>query len=247
MTKRIALWSCPRTVSTALLRSFVQRPDTVGIDEPLYAHYLATTGRQHPQREDVLEAQSHDWQQVVDEVLLAPAAAPVQFVKHMAHHLEGVDTSFALHEEMVSVFLIRHPREMLPSLLTDLGHLERMDIGYGQQRDLYRKLKAAGRCTAVVDSTELLADPEAMLRALCQAVDLSFDPAMMSWPAGPHACYGVWAPTWYAKVQTSTGWRRHVPKTEPFPDELEGLYPYALEAFEELAENRLQPQPMSSS
>lgn len=239
MTKRIALWSCPRTVSTALLRSFVQRKDTVGVDEPFYAHYLATTGRQHPQREDVLASQAQHWEQVVEEVLLAPCAAPVQFVKHMAHHLEGVDTEFALDQDMVSVFLIRHPREMLPSLLQDLGHLERMDIGYGQQRALFRKLAAAGRCTAVVDSTELLADPEAMLRALCAAVELPFDPSMMSWPAGPHAAYGVWSPTWYAKVLTSTGWRRHVPKTAPFPDELEDIYPYALEAYEELAQHRL--------
>jgi len=242
MTKRIALWSCPRTVSTALLRSFVQRGDTVGVDEPLYAHYLKTTGRQHPQQEDVLAAQSQDWHQVVDEVLLGPVTAPVQFVKHMAHHLEGIDTSFALAEDMISVFLIRHPREMLPSLLSDLGHLERMDIGYGQQCKLFRALKQAGRCSAVVDSTELLANPEAMLRALCAAVGLDFDPLMMAWPAGPHACYGVWATSWYKKVQESTGWRRHVPKTAPFPAELEELYPYALEAYQELAQDRLRAQ-----
>jgi len=130
---------------------------------------------------------------------------------------------------------------MLPSLLTDLGHLEWMDVGYGQQLELFRKLRAAGRCTAVVDSTELLADPEAMLRALCAAVGLEFLPTMMTWPAGRHESYGIWAPAWYRKVEASTGWRKHVPKTAPFPAELEALYPRALAAYEELYAAALHP------
>lgn len=241
-TRRIAMWSCPRTVSTALLRSFCQRPDTVGVDEPFYAHYLSATGKRHPMQEEVLASQAHDWQEVVDQVLTSPCVKPVQFVKHMAHHLEGgVDTGFALGEEMWNLFLIRHPREMLPSLLLDLGKLEPMDIGYLQQVALFRRLKQAGRATAVVDSTELLADPEAMLRAICVAVGLEFDPAMMTWPAGRHESYGAWAPAWYAKVETSTGWRVHVPKTAPFPEELEALYPLAMEAYEELAAEAMHP------
>lgn len=241
-TLRIAMWSCPRTVSTALLRSFVQRGDAEGVDEPFYAHYLAATGRQHRMREEVLAAQPNDWREVVARTLTADCAKPIQFVKHMAHHLEGgVETDFALEGDMVNLFLIRHPREMLPSLLTDLGHLEWMDVGYGQQLDLFRRLQDGGHCTAVVDSTELLADPEAMLRAICDAVGVEFLPAMMAWPAGRHACYGVWAPVWYAKVETSTGWRRHVPKTAPFPEELEELYPRALAAYEELYAEALHP------
>lgn len=241
-TLRVAMWSCPRTVSTALLRSFVQRGDTEGVDEPFYAHYLAATGREHRMREEVLAALPLDWRQVVSRILTADCAKPVQFVKHMAHHLEGgVETDFALEDGMVNLFLIRHPREMLPSLLSDLGHLEWMDVGYGQQLDLFRKLRSAGRCAAVVDSTELLADPESMLRSICAVVGLEFDPVMMTWPAGRHPSYGVWAPVWYAKVETSTGWRKHVPKTAAFPEELEALYPRALEAYEELYAAALHP------
>ncbi|MGB0952329.1 MAG: hypothetical protein ACPG31_03810 [Planctomycetota bacterium] len=242
-TVRLAMWSCPRTVSTALLRSFCQRPDTVGVDEPLYAHYLAATGKRHPMREEVLASQPQDWRDVVAQTLAAPCEKPVQFVKHMAHHLEGgVETDFALADDTINLFLIRHPREMLPSLLQDLGSLEAVDIGYLQQVELFRKLKAAGRAAAVVDSTELLADPETMLRALCTKVGLEFDSCMMTWPAGRHESYGIWAPAWYAKVETSTGWRVHVPKTAPFPAELEELYPLALEAYEELAAEALHPR-----
>jgi len=241
-TKRLAMWSCPRTVSTALMRSFAQRADTTCVDEPFYAHYLSATGKQHPMREQVLAALPQNWRDVVTQTLLAPCDKPVQFVKHMAHHLEGgVETDFALDDSVINLFLIRHPREMLPSLLLDLGQLEAMDMGYERQVELFRRLKAAGRCTAVIDSTELLANPEAMLREICAAVGLEFDPAMMEWPAGRHESYGVWAPAWYAKVETSTGWRKHVPKTADFPCELEDLLPIALAAYAELYAAALHP------
>lgn len=240
-TLRLAMWSCPRTVSTALLRSFAQRADAVGVDEPLYAHYLASTGRRHPMREEVLQGQSQDWREVVEQVLLAATERPLQFVKHMAHHLEGgVDPSFALHPEMVNFFLIRDPREMLPSLHSDLGHLERIDTGFARQVELFRRLKAEGRCAAVVDSTELLADPEAMLRGLCDVLGVAFDPAMMHWEPGMHPCYGNWAPAWYAKVLTSTGFRPHVPKTAPMPAELEPLHDWARTHYDELAAERIR-------
>lgn len=239
-TTRIAMWSCPRTVSTALLRSFSNRPDTVGVDEPLYAHYLATSGKQHPMRENVLAAQSQDWSKVVERVLLAPVDKPIQFVKHMAHHLEGgVDSSFAMAPNMVNFFLIRNPREMLPSLFKDIGPLERFDTGFGRQLELYKRLKEEGRCAAVVDSTELLANPEGMLRSICAAVGIDFDPCMLQWEAGEHACYGVWAPAWYSKVLTSTEFRAHQPKTDTFPAELEALREWATGIYQELSAERL--------
>jgi len=234
------MWSCPRTVSTALLRSFSNRPDTIGVDEPLYAHYLATSGKQHPMREDVLAAQSQDWHKVVERVLLGPCPRPLQFVKHMAHHLEGgVDSSFAMAPNMMNFFLIRDPREMLPSLRKDIGALERFDTGFARQLELYKRLKESGRCAAVVDSTELLANPEGMLRAICSAVGIEFDPCMLQWQAGDHDCYGAWAPAWYSKVLTSTGFRAHQPKTEPFPAELEALRDWATTIYNELQADSL--------
>jgi hypothetical protein len=240
-TTRIAMWSCPRTVSTALLRSFAERPDTIGVDEPLYAHYLATSGKLHPMREEILASQQQNWSQVVEEVLLGPCERPLQFVKHMAHHLEGgVDTSFAMAPTMRNIFLIRDPREMLVSLQRDLGELERFDTGFGRQLELYQRLRKAGRCAAVVDSSELLANPEGMLKAICAAVGIDFLPCMLQWSAGNHSCYGVWAPAWYAKVLSSTGFRAHEAKTEPFPPELEALHDWASTIYKELRAERLQ-------
>ncbi len=240
---RIAMWCAPRTVSTALLRSFVQRRDTTGVDEPLYAWYLATTGKDHPLREEVLRAQSRDWRQVLHEVLLGPCPTPVQFVKHMAHHLVGdLDLEAFLVPGMVHAFLIRHPRELLPSLHRALGRVEAVDTAYEQQLRLFRRLREGGEAPPVVDSREILQDPEGMLRALCRRLGLDFDPAMLSWDPGRHPCYGVWARHWYAGVEASTGFQPWQPKTEPLPPDLEPLLAWAMPRYEELAAARLAPE-----
>lgn len=237
---RIALWSCPRTVSTAVLRSFVQRPDVAGVDEPFYAYYLARTGAQHSMREAVLRSQPTEWRRVVDEVLLGPCAKPVQFVKHMAHHLVGdVDLSFTLR--MRNVFLLRPPRDMLPSMLRDLGELHRRDVGYERQRELFHELRRAGQDPIVLDSTDLLNAPERTLRLLCARLGLPFDARMLSWPPGRHPSYGVWAPFWYGNVEKSTGFQPYAAKTEPLPPQLEPLLALSENCWQDLHARRLRP------
>lgn len=238
-TLRISLWSCPRTISTALMRSFAQRSDTVCVDEPFYAHYLARTGKEHPLRAEVLAAQSTDWRAVVDQILLGPCAAPVQFVKHMAHHLVGgIDPAFAAQTR--NVFLLRPPREMLPSMLRDLGALSLADVGYERQRELYHQLRRAGQDPLVVESTDLLQDPEGTLRRLCARLGLPFERAMLSWPSGRHSSYGVWAPFWYGNVEKSTGFQPFAQKTEPFPSALEPLLAVAENCWLDLHARRLR-------
>ncbi len=236
---RISVWSCPRTVSTALMRAFAQRSDTSCVDEPLYGYYLARTGAQHPMREQILNAQSQDWQRVVDEVLLGPCGTPVQFVKHMAHHLVGdVDLAFAARTR--NVFLLRPPREMLPSMLRDLGELHRRDIGYERQRDLFHELRRAGMDPIVIESTDLLNDPEGTLRRLCAQLGLDFDRRMLSWPPGRHASYGVWAPFWYGNVEKSTGFQPFAPRSEEVPESLRPLLAQAQECWLDLHARRLR-------
>ena len=239
-TKRIAMWACPRTVSTALLRSFCQHSQVVGVDEPLYAYYLKRSGKLHPMRGEVMASQAQSVAAVVDGVLRAECDKPVQYVKHMAHHLFGdEDLSFIDDDNTTHAFLIRHPREMLPSLLSDLGQLERIDIAYGQQLQLFERLLEQGKRPVVVDSTKLLASPHAMLPRLCVALDIEFEEQMMHWPVGSHSSYGVWAPAWYDKVMKTSGWNAHVPKVGELPSELEELFEFALPAYERLLEYSL--------
>jgi len=239
LTLRIAQWCTPRTVSTATLRSFVQRPDTEGVDEPFYAWYLHRTGKQHPMREEVLASQPADWKEVVEKVLLGPCGRPVQFVKHMAHHLVGgIDLSFT--DGMVNTFLIRDPRAMLPSLKKRIGEVRKEDTGFDRMAELLRRFSGQGKTLIVVDSADLVRDPSGILAAYCRAIGIEFDPAMLAWPPGRHACYGVWAPVWYRNVEASRGFQAPAAKEEPFPPDLEPLLEWAQPFYEELHRQRLQ-------
>lgn len=202
---RLAVWSGPRNISTALMRAWENRPDCVVVDEPLYAHYLAQTGIDHPGREDVLAAGETDWRRVVDRLCAPlPDGVDVFYQKHMAHHLLP-DVGRAWLAQLTNVLLIRDPREVVASYVESRGHVRAIDIGLAQQVSLYDDLFAAGDPPAVIDAADFLRDPERHLRGLCDLVGLAFEDSMLRWPAGPRDSDGVWAPHWYTAVRQSTG------------------------------------------
>lgn len=221
MTLRIQLWSGPRNVSTALMYSFAQRADTRCVDEPLYAHYLRTSGAQHPGRDEVLRAQVNDGERVVREQLMAPSDAPVLFFKQMAHHLLGLERGFL--SQCANVLLTRDPREMLPSLVNQIPNPTLADTGYAVQSGLLDELRARGQTPPVLDAAALLSDPRGVLSELCRRLGLEFDPAMLAWESGPRPFDGVWARHWYHNVHRSRGFEPFAPKSAPFPRELEPL------------------------
>ncbi len=209
---RIAMWSGPRNISTALLRAWGQRADTAVVDEPLYAHYLAATGAEHPGREELLERHEADAEVVVRELLgPIPDGRAIFYQKHMAHHLlDGMDRSWLAR--MTNVFLIRAPEEMLTSLLRVLPGAGIAETGLPQQVDLFRDERArTGRCPIVLDARDVLERPEPMLAALCDALGIAFDPAMLSWLAGPRPTDGVWARHRNDSVPRSTGFAPYQP------------------------------------
>ena len=186
--------------------SFARRADTTVVDEPLYAHYLRVTGREHPGREQVLESQDTDGEAVVRDIVLGPTTTPVVFFKMMAHHLVELDRAFL--DRCTNLLLTRDPEAMLRSLAVQLPDATLADTGLDRLVELLDLITATGRRPLVVDSDQLLDDPEAMLRAVCEQVSIPFDPAMMSWPAGPTPEDGVWAEHWYHRVHESTGFAR---------------------------------------
>ena len=223
-TKRICLWSGPRNVSTALMYAFAQRSDTQVIDEPLYAHYLHAKYRAradestHPGTAEVLASMPTDAAEVVRDVILGPCNAPVLFMKQMAHHLIEMDLGFL--QQTINIFLIRDPKEMLPSLAKIIGTPTLADTGLKTQHDLLIALRAAGQSPPILDARLLLTDPRSVLSQLCERLGLRFEEAMLSWEAGGHPADGVWAPYWYSNVHRSTGFAPYRPKSEPFPTEL---------------------------
>ncbi|MDH3743557.1 MAG: sulfotransferase family protein [Acidobacteriota bacterium] len=218
---RICLWSGPRNVSTALMYSFAERPDTRVVDEPLYAHYLRVSAARHPLREEVLAAYETDGQKAVRGVVLGPCDRPVLFLKQMAHHLVDLDLGFL--EQTKNILLIRHPSEVLSSLVRQLPEPQLADTGIAIQCDLLRQLQEMGQEPPVIDSRELLRDPAGVLEQLCARLEIPFMKAMMSWNAGPRREDGLWAPHWYENVHRSTGFMPYRPKTQAFPEKLQPL------------------------
>ena len=221
-TRRICLWSGPRNVSTALMYSFAQRPDTVVVDEPLYAHYLAVSGARHPGRAEVLASQDKDGNAVMRALAEEPVARPVLFAKQMAHHLVDIDLAWLEHFD--NVLLIRDPAEMLPSLAAVLPEVSLRDTGLESQARLVERLEAAGGRPFCIDARLLLLDPPGVLRAVCERLGLSFFPSMLSWPLGPRPEDGVWAKYWYASVHRSSGFRPWRPSNRDMPPGLERLH-----------------------
>lgn len=238
-TIRIAMWSGPRNISTALMRSWGNRPDTVVCDEPLYAHYLRETGIDHPGREEVLAAQETDWRRVVEELTRGETnGKPIYYQKHMAHHLLP-DIARDWLSRLHNAFLIRDPREMITSLTKVTPDISIEDTGLPQQVEIYRFL---GGDLPVIDSRDVLENPQAMLTALCDTLGVDFDERMLSWPAGPRETDGVWAKYWYGAVERSTGFQRYEPKREQVPARLEKVYDDCRRHYDFLHERRLRPE-----
>ncbi len=232
---RIAMWSGPRTLSTATMRSWGNRRDTVVVDEPLYAYYLAATGIEHPGRDGVLASQPTDWRVVVRRLTEdpLPAGAAISYQKHMTHHvLPEVDLD--AFDGLRHAFLVRDPRRLLASYAKVREQPTVADLGLEQQVALFRRFGGP-----VVDSDDLLRDPEGTLRALCAALDVPFDPAMLRWPAGPRDTDGVWAPHWYASVEASTGFGPYREAPADLPTHLEPLARVCRPYYDELASRRI--------
>ena len=236
------MWSGPRNLSTALMRSFENRADCAVSDEPFYAAYLAATGLDHPLRGEVLAAQPADWREVAVALTgPAPGAAPLWYQKHMTHHmLPTFGRGWIDHCR--NAFLIRNPASVLASYVRSRAAVTLADIGVVQQSELFdRVADQLGQAPPVIDAADVLSDPARTLSALCAALSIACDPAMLTWPAGKRDSDGVWAPAWYASVEASTGFAAPDRKDVALelPAHLAGIADAAHVHYARLAEFRL--------
>ncbi len=202
---RIAMWSGPRNLSTALMYSFGARGDCAVVDEPFYAAYLAKTGLDHPMRDAILAAQPTDAARVVERIMGPIPQGRVHFYqKHMTHHMVP-DMPRGWMRDMINVFLIRHPARVIASYAAKRENPTLQDIGFMQQAELFDAVNSWQGSPVVIDSTDIRKDPEKMLKRLCKSIGLPFTPKMLHWPAGGHPEDGAWAPHWYGSVWKSTG------------------------------------------
>lgn len=237
---RIAMWSGPRNISTALMRSWDSRPDTYVCDEPLYAHYLASTNAIHPGREHIIKDGETDWRKVVRWLTgPVPPSKQIFYQKHMAHHLlPGI--SGAWLAELTNALLIRDPEEMLISFAGVIPNPTIDDTGLPQQIELIRQIEElTGTVPVVIDARDVLESPRVMLERLCRALGVPFREEMLKWAPGKRSTDGPWAPYWYANVETSTGFLPYHPPTKTLPDHLKELERRCRVLYEELYRRRL--------
>lgn len=240
---RIAMWSGPRNISTAMMRAFENRPDTAVVDEPLYGAWLDATGESHPMADEIIEAMETDWRKVWRRLAgPVPDGKSIWYQKHMTHHLLPAMLDAEWLGGFVHAFLIRDPRAVVASYLNKRDTVSDEAIGVPQQWALYRFVtEELGQDPPIIDSGEFLHDPEGHLRALCDRLGIPFTDAMLHWPEGPRASDGLWAPHWYDAVWASTGFG---PPSEGVPElrgESADVAACCLPSYERLFERRLRP------
>ncbi len=242
MTVRIAMWSGPRNISTAMMRSWENRPDCSVVDEPFYAAYLARTGLDHPMHEQILQAQSSDYEAVVGTLTHGEVATALQYQKHMTHHVpRGMDMSWC--QGLRHAFLIRDPAEVVASYVQKMPRVDEDAIGILRQAELFDEIEGVtGRPPAVIDSNDVLRDPASVLAQLCDYLEIRFDErAMLHWPPGRRASDGVWASHWYHNVEQSTGFAAYRPREANLAPEHQTLAERMQPAYQRLAALRLRP------
>jgi hypothetical protein len=240
MTIRIAMWSGPRNISTAMMRSFENRPDTCVVDEPFYSYYLSKSGVQHPGTDEVLASQSTDWEEVARQVSKGAVADSIYYQKHMTHHmLKEVDLAWT--RDLIHCFLIRDPLYVVNSYVKQRPEVNADDIGTLRQLELFDQITAmTGQDIPIVDSKEILLNPRSALQCLCDRLGIPFTVEMLNWPAGPRKSDGVWAKYWYQAVEASTGFEKYQEKVVDISDQQRLIAEASRAAYQAMFERRLK-------
>lgn len=216
--ENICVWSSPRNVSTALMYSFSQRCDIKVMDEPLYAHYLKNyDGPPHPMQKDIIKNMEIDKQKLINQTILPQKK--ILWHKMMTKHISGMGLEFL--KKVRNVLLIRDPRAIIYSYSKVMTEVTKEDIAIDTQRMIYDYLSEAGHSVTIIDSSDILKDPEAILKILCNKLDLEWDTEMLHWPKGPIEEDGIWAPVWYNNVHNSTGFKPYTKPEISLSEELE--------------------------
>ncbi len=236
---RIAMWSGPRNISTAMMYSFASRTDCAVCDEPFYAFYLNNSGITHPLNAEIIAAGEPVWEDVVELCTVKDPGKPVFYQKHMTHHmLDGYDRGWLL--TLDNAFLIRSPERVLASYAIKRAEVELRDIGFVEQAEIFDMVcDRLGKAPPVVDAEDILGDPGATLQSLCNSLGLTFVEAMLSWPQGPKPYDGVWAKHWYSTVWQSNGFRKPTTRDVQLAPDHQRIIDEARPHYEKLKAHKL--------
>lgn len=237
------MWSGPRNISTAMMRSWENRLDCSVIDEPFYACYLQETGLEHPLREQILNTMPKNRKQVIKNLTAVDPGTKLQYQKHMTHHMP-TQTDLSWCQSLRHCFLIRDPAEVIASYLEKMPSVSSNDIGIQRQAELFAEItEITGHTPLVLDSKDVLQHPEQMLRCLCNALDIPFEAhAMLHWPAGKRVSDGIWASHWYQSVEASTGFSTYSVRNISLKGNAAALAGQMQPFYAGMAAHRLRPK-----
>ena len=234
------MWSGPRNLSTALMRSFSSRADTFVSDEPYYGAFLRTSGADHPMRAETIAAMDCDWASIARYLAgPVPEGKTVWYQKHMWHHMVG-PVGYGDFAGFTHAFLIRAPERMIASYLRKREAAAFVDFGLDRQQEFFeQEADRLGSAPPVVDAADILRDPEGTLSGLCARLGVPWDPAMLSWAPGRRATDGPWAPHWYAAVEASTCFGQPEEGRENLPPQARRLADRCRPYYERLAAHKI--------
>ncbi|MEO6432619.1 MAG: HAD family hydrolase [Sphingomicrobium sp.] len=234
------MWSGPRNLSTAMMRSFGSRADTFVSDEPFYGCFLNDTPLRHPMHDEVVAAMDCDWRSVLDTLKGdPPGGKPIWYSKQMWHHMTG-PIGFADFAGFIHAFLIRQPERMVASYLNMRESADFADFALERQAEFFdREADRLGHAPAVIDANDVLRDPRAVLTALCAALDISWDEAMLRWSPGRRDTDGPWAPHWYKSVEATTGFGEPDDGPVALPEDARRLTERMEPYYQRLAEHKI--------
>ena len=236
----IAMWSGPRNISTALMRSFENRSDCFVSDEPFYSYFLYKTKLKHPLSDKVIKSGLTDYNKIVKYITGSiPSSKKIWYQKHMAHHiLEGTNMDWI--QNMRNCLLIRHPSDVILSYSKKNEINSIKQLGYLQQIEIYEMLiKKMGVSPIIIDAQDLLRRPKKMLIEICKNLEIRFDDKMLSWPHGVRETDGVWGKYWYKQVEASTGFKPYIKTNRIIPIKYQSLYKECMQYYNFLHQNRI--------
>jgi hypothetical protein len=206
---KIACWSGPRNISTALMRSWSSREDTFVSDEPFYSYYLKEQQLKHPMHKEIIDFYPHRYNDIVRNLTSGiPKGKKYWYQKHMAHHMVGIE-DFSWLKDFKNYFLIRHPKDVINSFIKKNTLNSVQELGYPQQLQIIEFLQKNNLEFRIINSDDLLDSPKKKLYDWCNHLNIKFDSRMLSWKKGPHTNDGIWGKHWYDSVYKTTSFSKN--------------------------------------
>ena len=225
------MWSGPRNLSTALMRSFENREDTKVWDEPFYAYYLKETKKNHPLANEIINKYEKNLEKIID--LVTEENDFIYFQKHMSHHIiKKIPINWIT--KGINCFLIRHPKEVLLSYIQKNDLIDSNDLGYPAQLRLFNYIKTSNKKILVIDAKDLSEKPEIILKKICKKINIPFTEKMLNWPKGRRDSDGIWEKIWYKNVKSSTSFNKILNKEYEIPKKYNHIYNECLRIYDQL-------------